>query len=477
VHRLGLVIVVALATGSAQAAPRALTLADAVELAMRTDPLIAEARIQEDRSKLAVLRSQLDRVSLKIDGTLQELFSKSNIGGPPLQIPRCALPNGATISADADTCVALGGSPSLATLADQQPQSGVGILNLSANLNVPIFSGLRVESNVKRQQTLRDASTVSIRQQRRDLALSVARSYWQVRRVALLYDVESAALERLRMAETVADGRVKAGLAPPIDRNRAQVRRLNSTANAADLAGQMREAAVTLGVALGIPDELVLTDVPMVPDAPPPPVEVLLSDAKGGRPELKIADLQVEAQHQAVRMAASGFYPQLSAFGLFQLGNNAFNPAVGARQVSGGTNPFSNISGNLTLGVTLNMNFFDTLNTWTLHRDARFEHARLLEERRRFGRVIDADVRAAHARVQKLFARRLPLVAARDVALDNVKILEARYKNGDALVIEFLEAQNDLTNAERALTDVQAQLQLAWLELDASLGNIVGARP
>lgn len=54
--------------------PRNLTLAEAVDLALQADPLVAEARIGEDRSKLAVLRSQLDRVSLKVDGQIQELL-------------------------------------------------------------------------------------------------------------------------------------------------------------------------------------------------------------------------------------------------------------------------------------------------------------------------------------------------------------------------------------------------------------------
>jgi outer membrane protein TolC len=73
-----------------------------------------------------------------------------------------------------------------------------------------------------------------------------------------------------------------------------------------------------------------------------------------------------------------------------------------------------------------------------------------------------------------LVARRAPLVAARDIARDNLKILESRYQNGDALVLEFLDAQVDLVNAERDLADLTAQLQLAWLELAASLGRVVG---
>jgi outer membrane protein TolC len=281
----------------------------------------------------------------------------------------------------------------------------------------------------------------------------------------------------LKQAEEVTNARLSAGLAPPIDKNRASLRLLQQQASLADLEGQLREAAVQLAVTLGLDGDIELVDQPMVPDQTPPPVEGLLDDAHHGRPELAVARLQAEAQHYAVRVARSNFFPQIGLFGLFQYGNNPFLVTTGARAASDASNPFTGMSGNLTLGATMNMNFFDTLNTWTGMKDALYEEDRLQQERRRLARVVDADVRVAHAKVLHLMGRRTPLMAAREVAHDNLNILEARYKNGDALVIEFLDAQNDLTNAEQQLADVTAQLYLAWLELEASLGKVVGARP
>lgn len=462
------------ASRPAEAQVRTLTLAEAVDLAMKVDPQLAEARIGKDRSKLAVLRAQLDRVSLKVDGSISELFNKANIGGPTVY--NCAL-GPVSFPSDPDTCTSMGGTSSPAPSAQQSPQQGIGTFSLQANLNVPIFSGLRVESNVKRAQKLDDLSQAAIHQARRDLALSVARAYWQVRRLALLVDVQRNSIDRLREAEAVADGRVKAGLVPPIDRNRAALRRLNAEAQLADLVGQLREASVQLGVSLGVSDDVQLTDEPLVPPGLPPPVDGLLADAHSGRAEIAQARLNAEAQHQAVRIAMSNFYPQLNGFGLFQLTNNAFNPVSGSRAITNVANPFAGISGNLTLGLTLSMNFFDTLNTWTTSRDARYEEARLYEEKRRVVRVIDADVRAAHAHVERVFRRRQPLEAARDIARDNLAILQARYQNGDALIIEYLDGQNDLINAEQQLVDATAQLTQAWLELEASLGRVLGATP
>ena len=120
------------------------------------------------------------------------------------------------------------------------------------------------------------------------------------------------------------------------------------------------------------------------------------------------------------------------------------------------------------------MNFFDTLNTYTATGDARYVEQINRQEVRRFERLVDGDVRGAYAVLGKLYAKRTPLTAARDVAADNLKILEGRYKNGDALIIDYLDAQIDLANAELNLADVTAQLQAQWLELQAALGYTVG---
>src|SRR5579883_2531638 len=241
-------------------AETALTLADAVARALAVEPLVAEARVGEERSKLAVLRAQLDRVSIKVDGQVQELWNKTNIGGPA--ITNCGIGPVQFIT-DPASCAQMGGT---AMPTDQSPSGAQGLSNFAAQVAVPIFSGLRVEANVARAKRLHESDERGIRQQRRDTALATARAYWAVRRLGLLEEAQAAAVERLREAEQVAAARVDAGLAPPIDRNRATLRRLQQEAQLADLAGQRREASVQLATALGLADELRLIDAPEVPE-------------------------------------------------------------------------------------------------------------------------------------------------------------------------------------------------------------------
>ena len=69
--------------------------------------------------------------------------------------------------------------------------------------------------------------------------------------------VQQRALERMKEAETVVKGRVGAGLAPPIDENRARLRRVQQVAMLADYAGQERESLSQLAVSLGMTKTLI----------------------------------------------------------------------------------------------------------------------------------------------------------------------------------------------------------------------------
>jgi outer membrane protein TolC len=469
------------ASGVARAETRRLTLQEAVSLAMHVDPVVAEAQITKDRARLGVFRAQLDRFSLKADGSLNELWNKSNIGLPAqlnCSVSAAGRSYTVPVSTAADCNAASLGLPSGAPapmITGTAPDSlWQGLSNFDLHANYFLFSGFRVEANVKRAKLNEQAAIVQVRQQRKDIAIGVARAYWRVRTLLIQRDVQQQALQRMVDAEAIAAGRVRAGLAPPIDKNRATQRKLAQMATLEDLEGQARAASAQLAVSLGVPGELELVDDIRVPDQPPASPVELVHDALVRRPEVTNAQLQTAIQHQQVVMARSNFFPQLTIVGDFQYGNNVFNIASNTRTSLPSANPFSGMSGAFYGGVSLTMNFFDTFNTYTATGDARYQEKINQQEVRRFERLVDSDVRGAYQTLVKLYKQRAPLIQARDVARDNLTIVEGRYKNGDALIIEYLDSQIDLANAELSLAGVTAQLQLQWYELQASLGYIVG---
>src|SRR6185312_2236928 len=385
-----LTLVLTASAGVAHADARKLTLQEAVSLALRTDPAVGEAQVTKDRARLGVFRAQLDRFQLKADGSINELWNKSSIGLPPqLNCTVAAAGQNFTVPvSSASDCTAAtfmlpAGAPAPMITGAAPDSLWQGLSNLTIQGNYFLFSGFRVEANVRKAKLNEQAAIVQIKQQRKDIALSVARAYWRVRSLLIQRDVQRQALQRMVDAEAIAEGRLRAGLAPPIDKNRATQRKLAQMATLEDLQGQARAAAAQLGVALGLQGDIELTDDVVVPEEPPASPVELVRDALGRRSEVKNAQLQLAVQHQNVVMARSGFYPQLTLVGNFQYGNNVFNIASNTRSSLPSANPFSGMSGAFYGGVSLNMNFFDTLNTYTATGDARYQEKINQEEVRR----------------------------------------------------------------------------------------------
>lgn len=481
-------------SGVPNAEPLVLSLREAVERGMRTDPSIQAAKQTRERGQLGVFRAQLDRFSLRVDAFVSEQYRVSNIFGPapsagcatflstkilgssgelyiPLQL--YSKSQGSLAAPSEQECQEANGT----YLSSESLQHGaLGQFNVSTNLNIPVFSGFRVTANIERARHLRDAAELSVKQSERQIALDVLRSYWAARRLEAQIEVSQKSLSRYDEAAAAVAARVRNGLAPAIDQNRMETRRQSELSRRADLEGSLLEAHAQLAVLIGTPPGQLVLSEPI--DLPPPPpenvdnVEQLLLEARGRRPELRSAHSQLLAQIQAVRVAKSAYYPQLSLSGLLQFSNNPYNPLVGARVANASANPFSNITGSLFFGGTLSLNIFDTLNTYTSVKDAQIEEHRLLAEERRIGRLIEADVRVLHARLIHLYRVRKPLLRTQNLAQDNLAILERRYRSGDVAIIDLMEAAAELVNQDVQLANQTALIAQTWGELYLAAGRL-----
>lgn len=467
------------------APPQRLSLREALELALRTDPTIPSALAMRDRSHLAVLRAQLDRFSLRVDSFLTEQWRAQNLGGAAPPSACATLFPAGSLAAPVQLLSPTGESPTQAQCEAAMGQfvqpatvssGGLGQFNLSANLQVPIFSGFRVTANVDRAKHQRDAASANLRDVHRQVALSALRAYWLVRRVEARQQVSVQAIARYDESVAVVAARVKAGLAPASDINRMETRRQGELVNLADLNGTAAEARAQLGVALGLggsPISLTesMDDLPS-PPARPEEVEGFLESARRDRPDLRAAHFSKLAAADFIRFQKSNYYPQLSASSLLQFSNNPFNPLIGARSANASANPFTNITGSVFFGGTLSINLFDTLNTWTGVRDATIEHRRLTEDERRIGRIVESDVRLLHARLLHYYGMRDPLLRTREIARDTLDIIEKRYKNGDVTILDFIDAQVELLSSEIGLANAASNIAQTWGELYLAMGRL-----
>jgi outer membrane protein TolC len=130
------------------------------------------------------------------------------------------------------------------------------------------------------------------------------------------------------------------------------------------------------------------------------------------------------------------------------------------------------IVGNFIAGGYVQWTLFDTLSTWGLVADAEAARAKSEADRARQGLLVSADVRTAHAEVQRVLYQRGPLQQAAEVARQNLDILRKRYRIGESLLIELLDGQLQLARAESDLVDNVIAAAVAEAELLSALGRL-----
>jgi outer membrane protein TolC len=415
-------------------AARELTLADAMALARLRRSEVTQAEIDITRAKLGVLRAWLERAHLTVQANVTEQIQALNINGPPVcqQTPWICSTEGHPFTA-------------------------------AATLSVPLWSGFTIEADIAGARARREAAAATRRATLQSVALDAATTYWEVRRAELDRQVAATALERTREIERTAKIKVDAKIAPQVDYERAHVQTMRQAEQVTLLDAQLAVARANLGLALQLDEDVRPIEDPAAHLPLLPPLRDMLAAAMHLRPELAAAAATVESQRQIVRSTKGAYWPQLSIVGQAGASNQFF--------MLGGA-PEERLVATASMGVQLSWLMFDMLGTWTAVRDAGLlrDRAQAALERERY--QVRADVRAAHGRLAASLARRQAALEAQTAAKRALFLLEKRYQVGDALLVELLLAQQDLTQTEADLNDAAIDSAVAAAALAAAVGQL-----
>ena len=442
-------------------ADRQLSLADAIALARSHRSEIGQAEVDLRRAELNTLRAKLERAHLTLEASATEQASVFRSTGVSAQL-LCGVNPSATTTMSGAT---IPGASSSQCPIEAHPYS------LTANLNVPIWSGFTVEAHLAGARASERASVASRRAALNAIGLDAANAYWEVRRAELALQVARRALDRTQAIERAAKTRVSAGIAPQVDYERAHVSSMRQAETVNSIESQELVARAQLGAALQVDEPLELSEDPAAHAPPLPPLPNALDTAERHRPELQALGAIVDAQVQAVRAAKGGYWPQVSLFGQATVGNqDFFGTAAAVHPLSAETS--EELVFTALAGVKIDWVFFDTLSTWTAVRDAGFvrDRARLDIERTRY--QVRADVQSAHGRLRTALERKLLVADAVASARRALDLLSKRYQVGEALLVEMLLAQTDLAQLEGDLMDASVATAEAEAALLAATGQL-----
>jgi outer membrane protein len=320
-----------------------------------------------------------------------------------------------------------------------------------------LFAGGRKFATLSQTGADLESARAGEQQQRFLTALFTEADFYSVLSNRELVDVSSDRVRRAGEQLVVARARVLSGAAVQTDSlqlllefNRAQVGLLQDQA-------RLRVARLLLGQRVGAAGgvDAVALDTARAPDLPLTLVEAMTEALEQG-PEYRVARANQRSAEAAVRARRASYLPQLFLSANETTFGETFYPVGLTRR---------------TVTVSLSFPLWDNGQ-----RELAFARARNARELARatradLERAAEADVTAAWEAYQTARATTDYSSQGLIVARETYRVQEARYRAGASTILDLLDAQSRLTEAQAELVQARYAARLALAGLEAILGR------
>jgi adhesin transport system outer membrane protein len=421
----------------AQAAPRLLTLADALRLAAERQPRVAGARaLQASAQAQATAARALLGPQVGVGASLNGTTAPSRVGR------RSGAP-GDSAGAPA------GGAGAV--------QTGFRT-NFSSNVTVdqavfrPRLAAEAAAAGAGARAATADADQVAL-----DVAFQVVDAYFAQLRAEQLARVQEEQLRELERAARDLALREQPGAGRRVDALRAEAQRALAVVAVREARAVAGQAAAALVATLGTRDSAFALDTALAaPGAAPASLDSLLAAAERDSPVLRSANAVVDQRRAFARAARADLLPTVGV-------------QVGAGYQQSDLNPRAAFS---TLGLSLGWPAFTSGANQALVRAADAE-ARLAEAEAQVERnELRRRVAAALARWREAERRTGAAAAGVAAAREALRIVRSAYAEGAVLLVEVFQAQGDVVRAETGRVQALVDARVAAAELALTLGRV-----
>jgi len=450
---LAMACVLAPADARAQeAAPRAVTLAEARAFARAHQPAVraALARIAAAEAAAAVPRAQWQP---RIGATAQVfLASANNTTAEYLTVDTVDLPR-------------IGGSAGVnAGTATLQPY---GSTLAAIGVTQEVFDFGRIAAQAAAADALAVAARHASNATLLDVDYSVEEAYYAVLAAKGVLTASEEAYDRTRTHRDYAKAGVTSGLLQPIELTRAEADLARFDIGRIRARGGVREAQAVLAAAVGAPDLTLDASGTMPAAVTVPTLSAALDEAAARDPRVAEALARVRAQEARTRAIYAEMRPDLSASATFSGRAGGDMPSSGAANAADFEGWLPSVP-NWHVGLVFTWPIYDgTVVARGRASDA--QASALREDVAALRQVLAANVQRAYIAVE-LARDALPsLERAVTAAVANYAQADARFKAGIGTSVE-------LADAEALRTDAEINLALGKFDLAkarAALGHAI----
>ena len=315
--------------------------------------------------------------------------------------------------------------------------------NMSLSASVPLFTGLQIPHQYALAKLNLKAATADLEKAKEDISINVASYYLQVLFNKELHQVAlgqvALSKEQLQRISRLAE----VGKASPAEVAEAKARVAQDEMTAVQTNNDYQLALLDLSqlIELETPEGFVLEEPSVQLEITPltPPDEIY-QNAVVNKPAIQAAQYRLEGSRHSIRIAQSGFYPQINLNGslgtsYYSTINRTFNQQMGDN--------FSKY-----IGLSLSVPIFNRLSTRNRVRTARLQRESYALQLDNAKKTLYKEIQQAWYNATASESKFTSSCAATEASQASFQLMNEKYINGKATAVEYNEAKQNLMKAQ-----------------------------
>lgn len=342
----------------------------------------------------------------------------------------------------------------------------------SAGVSHTLYDGGEGRRNHGAARSNLVAAELRLQASRDDIIYLVKNRYYNLLKAQELVEVQTSAVSLSQRRLQEAESRLEVGASTRVDVLRLQVAADNASADLINATQQVLLATASLNHAMGRDLSEELKTVPLMEEGTPPPsvheqtgmrqrLTELVTLARQRNPEIEALRHNQTAAELNLKAAQAAWMPSVSGNLSYSRNNEVFD------RVYGGFDENYRINA----GVNLSYNIFDGgLRGASIRRaQANLASARLALEQEE--RDIALEVETTYLEMVRL--RRILDIARRtsELAAEDLRLAEERYRVGKGRLLEVLDAQVGLTQSASSRVSTRYDLAVAEADMERLAGQ------
>lgn len=334
-----------------------------------------------------------------------------------------------------------------------------GIGNKHSNgltASLPIFTGGKLSGQIQKAKANFKYNEIGVQRTYNEMRSTVTSGYFDMLQADNMQKLSAESVTRLENHLKNVQAQYDVGVVAKADVLRSQVELADAKQDLIKAENQYQLAEASLNRIVGLPmDTNLKLDNILVYTAYDRTMEDCLAYAAEHRPELEQAKQNVEAYKGALKVARSGHMPQVAA---------------SASQSWSDTNWPGDENGNWGVGVSVEMNVFDTGVTLSKIHGAEADLKNAEETYRDTVDSVNLDVRNNYLSLREAEKRIGNTKLAVEQADEDYRIAQLRYMSGVGTNTDVLDAQVALTKAKTNYTQALYDYNTSKTALETSIG-------